>query len=70
MFPMSKPVTVFEVLHDTDREGPAGDGTVIARFRREALAETFASSHTCYGRPATVSKVTVSRRLAQRWGMC
>lgn len=60
---------IFEVLHDTDSDGPAGDGTVIARFRTLKSAETFASRHTCYGRPATVQEARVPYRLAARWGV-
>jgi hypothetical protein len=65
----SATVRVYEVLYDTESEGPAGDGTVIARFRKEREAETFARGETCYGRPAKASPVDAPRRLAQRWGM-
>lgn len=62
-------IKVYEVLHDTDGEGPAGDGTVIARFRDKREAERFASGNTCYGRQATAELHEVPRRIAQRWGM-
>jgi hypothetical protein len=65
----AKPVRVWEVLHDTDGEGPTGDGTVIARFRRESDATKFAAGLTCYGRPAKADSCDVPRRLAQRWGV-
>ena len=60
---------VFEVLHDTDTDGPAGDGTVIARFRTRVKAEAFAKNRTCWGRPATVQETRVPYRLAARWGV-
>ena len=62
-------VIVYEVLHDTDTDGPAGDGTVIARFRKEDDAKRFSSNKLCYGFPATVNRTEVPRRIAQRWGM-
>ena len=48
-----KPITIFEVLHDTNGDGPAGDGTVVARFRAKSEAEAR----------------EVSRPLARRWGL-
>lgn len=66
---MASTVRVYEVLHDTDGEGPAADGTVVARFRREVDAKRFAAGRTCYGHPATVQADEVPRRLAQRWGL-
>jgi hypothetical protein len=64
-------VVVFEVLHDTDGEGPAGDGTVIARFRKQADADRFAKQSTCYGRAIStpVAGSSVPKRLAARWGV-
>lgn len=62
-------VRVYEVLYDTESEGPTGDGTVIARFRKEGEAERFAAENTCYGRPAKPSPVDASRKLARRWGL-
>lgn len=62
-------VKIWEVLHDTDGEGPTGDGTVIARFRRGDEAQRFAARNTCYGRPSTADATEVTRRLAQRWGV-
>lgn len=61
--------TIFEVLFDGAGEGPAGDGTHIARFRKRAEAEAFASRNTCYGRPCTAEAREVSRRLAARYGL-
>lgn len=67
---MNATKTVYEVLHDTGRDGgPAADGTAILRFSKLADAQRFADSKTCYGHPATVSSVNVSRRLASRWGL-
>lgn len=60
-------VKVHEVLADTNHAGPAGDGTVIFRFKRLADAEAFAKIHTCYGRPATIMTSDVPRRIATRW---
>lgn len=68
----AKPVRVYEVLHDTGRDGgPAGDGTAIRRFHRSERAEAyaFAARSTCYGRPATVLEHDVPRHLAERWGV-
>lgn len=64
-----KPITVHEVLHDTAALGATGDGTQIYRTRNAADAQRFAVAHTVYGRPAKVSTVEVTRRLAQRWGL-
>lgn len=66
---MEKTKTIYEVLHDSAVEGPAGDGTIIARFSSKLAAETFASWKTCYGRPATVEPREVTRKLAARWGL-
>lgn len=66
---MAKGITVYEVLADTDGEGPAGDGTKVFRFRRKRDADDFAKGATCWGVPATVSSVDVPRRLAARWGL-
>lgn len=60
---------VYEVLADTDSDGPAGDGTVVFRFRQKELAHRFALSRTCYGRPASVQVSDVPRRLAERYGV-
>ena len=68
----TKLVRVYEVLHDTGRDGgAAGDGTAIRRFHRteRAQADAFAAGSTCYGRPATVLADDVPRRIAERWGM-
>lgn len=62
-------VKVYAVLTDTDREGPAADGTIIFRFRTRAEADRHASKATTYGRPAKVSEDTVPVRLARRWGL-
>ncbi len=62
-------VKVWEVLADTDGEGPAGDGTVVSRFRSERDANAFAARSTCWGRAATASMVEVPRRIAARWGV-
>lgn len=62
-------VKVWEVLADGPGEGPAGDGTFVRRFRSESEANQFASTATCYGRPATVLMDEVPRKLAQRWGL-
>ena len=64
-----KPITIFEVLHDTNGDGPAGDGTVVARFRAKSEAEAFADKSTCYGRQAKAEAREVSRPLARRWGL-
>lgn len=66
---MTKFVTVYQVLYDTDGQGPTGDGTVFARFRRAKDAEAFAKINTCYGRPTAVTIDQVPRRIAERWGM-
>lgn len=60
---------VYEVLADTDTLGPAGDGTVVFRFRTRREADTFAAKNTCYGRPCEVSDVIVPVRTAARWGV-
>ncbi len=65
----ARTVRVYEVLIDTDGVGPAGDGTVVRRFKRLSDAEACAKHATCYGRPATVSASDVPRTLACRWGM-
>lgn len=66
----SKTVRVYEVLIDTDSEGPACDGTQVRRFRKESDAKTCADENTCYGRPATYSSTDAPRHVARRWGMC
>jgi hypothetical protein len=66
---MTKTITVHHVMHDTDGQGPTGDGTVIARFRLAKDAEAFAKINTCYGRPAKVQVDQVPRRIAERWGI-
>jgi hypothetical protein len=63
----NKTVRVFTVIYDTDQEGPAGDGTVIARFKKQDNASSFAAANTCYGRPATVQIDDAPAKLAQRW---
>ena len=70
----AKQVKVYEVLWTTDKlgrvhEGPAGDGSHIARFvdRREALI--FARSHVYVGRTATVLETMVPSKIAARWGL-
>ena len=62
-------VTVFVVLFDGTSPGPAGDGTHIARFRREADAKAFAAQNTCYGQPATYDRDEVPEHIAQRWSI-
>lgn len=62
-------VKVWEVLADTEEEGPAGDGTVVFRFKAAKTAATFAAGSTCYGRPAKATLAEVPRRLAARWGV-
>lgn len=63
-------VNVWEVFHDGPGAGAAGDGTHISRFRSEASARSFARGKTLYRNgPATVTKVSVPRRLAERWGL-
>jgi hypothetical protein len=70
----SKSVTVHEVVyqvaddHPAAHGGPAGDGSFTYRSRRKTDVETFAKGQTYYGKPATVSKVDVPRRTAERWG--
>jgi len=64
-------VRVYEVLHDTDREGPAGDGTVIQRFTLAADAAAFADENTCWERPCSDPVARdVPRATARRWGLC
>jgi hypothetical protein len=68
----TKTVKVFEVLYyagDDGPDGPAGDGSHIARFRSRQDAERFASGKTYYAEPASVSEVDATRKLAQRWGV-
>ncbi len=62
-------MTIYEVLYDTDGEGPTGDGTVIERFTDRGEAARFAAGNTCWGRPADASERDVSRKLARRWGL-
>jgi hypothetical protein len=65
-----KTYTVFEVLADTDADGPGGDGVQVFRFKREIEAKDFAKNATCWGNPAKVAKAeNVPRRIAERWGM-
>lgn len=66
---MARSIKVFEVLADTDGEGPTGDGTVVFRFRRKREADAFAARNTCWGHPASVSEHEAPLRLAQRWGL-
>ncbi len=66
---MARTVKVWEVLYDTEGEGPAGDGTVIARFRAERDAKAFAARQTCYGNPARATSTDAPRHVAERWGM-
>jgi len=62
-------VTAWEVLYDGPGAGPAGDGTYVDRFGSAALAKSFARGRTAYRRgPAIVTKVSVPRRPAERWG--
>jgi hypothetical protein len=62
--------TVYTMLIDTNGEGPAGDGTVIVRFRNQKKALAYAAAHTCYGRPVKVSEESVPARIASRWSYC
>lgn len=62
-------VKVFEIVHDTDGDGPMGDGVQIYRTRNEREAQAFAARNTCYGRPATVQSVDAPMRLVKRWGV-
>ena len=62
-------VRIYEVLYDVNHPGPAADGTVIYRSKSKREAETFASTRTCYGKPAEALAANVSRRLAERWGV-
>lgn len=63
-------VNVWEVLYDGPGAGPAGDGTYVERFRTAASANAFARGRTAYRRgSAIVTKVSVPRRLAARWGL-
>lgn len=64
---MTATIRVWEVLVDTDGEGPMGDGTVIVRFKSERAATEYASGQTCYGRPATACVTEPPRRIAARW---
>jgi hypothetical protein len=64
-----KLVTVWEVLCDVDGDGPAGDGTVIRRFRSEPEARRVARESTRYGRPAEAHASEVPAQLARRWGV-
>jgi hypothetical protein len=64
----SKTVRVWEVVADTDGEGPAGDGTVVFRFGSEHEAEAFAARSTCYGRPAIAHATDAPKHVAARWG--
>lgn len=71
----SKTVKVYEVLYVVDDDHPQshggamGDGSFIARFRKQADAEAFASGKRCYSGPAKVHADEVPRRIAQRWGV-
>jgi hypothetical protein len=62
-----KTKTVYEVLIDTDAQGPAGDGTQIRRFFSKASAERCARENTCYGQPCTVGTFDAPKRLYDRW---
>lgn len=64
-----KPVIVWTVLYDGEGDGPAGDGTFVARYRTEAAARVFADGRTCYGSPARALEQEVSRDTARRWGL-
>lgn len=59
--------TIHEVLFDGAADGPAADGTHVARFRKLTDAERFAAKSTCYGRQATVQTSEVSAKLFSRW---
>jgi hypothetical protein len=65
-------VRVYEVFYyagDDGPSGPAGDGTFIARFRKQGDAEAYAAGKTLYGKPARVTSDDVPTRVAQRWGI-
>lgn len=62
-------VRVYEVLFDGEGAGPAGDGTHVARFTVQALANKFASENTAWGRPAKATAVDAPVSLARRWGI-
>jgi len=62
-------VTVYTVLYDGEGQGPAGDGTHTYRSGDKRQAMSWASSHTCYGKPAQVDVSQAPRRLAERWGL-
>lgn len=67
-----KTITVYETLVDGPEggpAGPAGDGTFVRRFRKEADMKAFIVGKTGYGKPATYDAREVSRELARRWGM-
>ncbi len=60
---------IWEVLYDGAGEGPAADGTFIARFSTERDALRFCQGRTCYGRPDVKPSVyEAPRKLARRWG--
>ena len=64
----TRAVRVWEVVADTDRPGPAGDGTVVFRFKSESEAKAFAARSTCYGHPAEAIATDAPARIAARWG--
>jgi len=69
----TKTVTVHELIFHNDATpyaGAAGDGSFIQRFRSKTEAERFAASRHYYGKPCSVLTTDVSRKLAQRWGVC
>jgi len=64
-------VRVFVVVYDaTDRwDGPAGDGSAVARFASPYAASDYATGRTYGGKPAEVCPLDVSLALAARWGL-
>lgn len=63
----SKTVIVFSVCVDTEDDYNGNMRTV--RYTSEVMAKQIAGENTCWGRPATVSREEVPRKLAQRWGL-
>ena len=61
-------MVVYTVVYDAPhRRDGLSDG--IARFRKQADANAFASQRTHYGTPATVDRDDVPNRIAQRWSI-
>lgn len=63
-----KPRTIWEVLYTHPRlDGVAGDGSIVARFRKQDAAESFAARNTYCGQPCKAEPYEPSPQLYKRW---